>query len=102
MELDAAFAKANPPIHPGRFLRLTVRDGGTGMAPDVLERAFEPFFTTRPQGEGTGMGLAVVHGIVHRHGGIITAESEPGQGSTFSVYLPVVAAPATATRTSGP
>jgi PAS domain S-box-containing protein len=93
VELDAAFAKANPSIHPGRFLRLTVRDGGSGMTPDVLERAFEPFFTTRPQGEGTGMGLAVVHGIVHRHGGIVTARSEPGQGSTFSVYLPAVTAP---------
>jgi hypothetical protein len=95
VELDAAFAEAHPPARPGRFLQLAVSDGGSGMTPDVLERVFEPFFTTRPQGEGTGMGLAVVHGIVHRHGGIVTAESEPGRGSTFRVYLPVVATPAT-------
>jgi PAS domain S-box-containing protein len=92
-ELDEAFASAHPPIRPGRFLCLTVRDFGSGMTPDVLERAFEPFFTTRPQGEGTGMGLAVVHGIVHRHGGIVTAESEPGRGSTFRVYLPLATSP---------
>jgi two-component system, NtrC family, sensor kinase len=67
---------------------LTVKDMGAGMAPEVLENLFQPFFTTRPEGEGTGMGLAVVHGIVTAHGGRIRVESEPGQGSTFIVRLP--------------
>jgi signal transduction histidine kinase len=69
---------------------LTVRDTGVGMAPEVQAHLFQPFFTTRPEGEGTGMGLAVVHGIVTSHGGRIRVESQPGQGSTFTVRLPRV------------
>jgi CheY-like chemotaxis protein len=75
-------------LTPGRFIRLSVEDTGCGMTQDVLQRVFEPFFTTRDVSEGTGMGLSVVHGIVNGLGGIVTAESEPGRGSVFTVYLP--------------
>ena len=76
-------------LRPGPHVRLTVRDTGHGMTPDVMARIFEPFFTTKGIGEGTGMGLAVIHGIITHHDGMITVESHPGQGTTFRVYLPV-------------
>ena len=69
-------------------VRLCVRDTGTGMAPDVLERAFEPFYTTKPKGEGTGLGLATVYGIVTQTGGTIEIDSTPGEGTTIQVLLP--------------
>ncbi len=79
-------------IHPdlkGRSsVRLTVRDTGADMSQDVAQRIFDPFFTTKGVGEGTGMGLAVVHGIVTRYGGSISVESEPGQGTTFTIDFP--------------
>jgi CheY-like chemotaxis protein len=71
-----------------RYLKLSVRDTGTGMDEDVKKRIFDPFFTTKGPGEGTGMGLSVVYGIVEAHKGLITVESEPGKGSSFSVFLP--------------
>jgi CheY-like chemotaxis protein len=83
-------------LKAGPYVRLTVRDTGHGIAPEIMERIFEPFFTTKNTGEGTGMGLAVVHGIVVSHGGAITVESTPGQGATFAVYLPRLVAPPTA------
>ncbi len=75
-------------VTPGEFIQLTVKDTGTGMSPQVIKRIFEPFFTTRGAGEGTGMGLAMVYGIVKDLQGTITVESEPGVGSTFRVLLP--------------
>jgi two-component system NtrC family sensor kinase len=74
----------------GELVRIEVRDTGSGMPPEVRSRLFQPFFTTKPHGEGTGLGLAVVHGIVTAHGGRIEVESQPGQGSCFTVYLPRV------------
>lgn len=70
---------------------VTVCDTGQGMAPEVRERAFEPFYTTRERRKGTGLGLAVVAGIVEKHGGIVRVDSRPGQGSTFRVSLPLAA-----------
>jgi PAS domain S-box-containing protein len=81
---------ANLDLQTGKYLRLEVSDTGTGISKDKLERIFEPYFTTKPKDEGTGLGLSVVHGIVTSHGGHITVYSEPGQGSTFHVYLPVI------------
>lgn len=75
-------------LAPGKYQHLSISDTGHGMGPDILKRVFEPYFTSKEVGEGTGMGLAVVHGIVTSHGGEVTAESEPGKGSTFHVYFP--------------
>jgi len=73
-----------------RYMCLTVSDTGCGIPPDIIDRIFEPFFTTKKAAKGTGMGLAVVHGIVKAHGGEIAVTSAPGRGSTFQVYLPTV------------
>jgi PAS domain S-box-containing protein len=75
-------------ILPGFFVRVQVSDTGTGIAPEVLEKMFEPFFTTRPAGEGTGLGLSAVVGIVKSHGGFVQVKTELGTGTTFMVYLP--------------
>ena len=79
----------------GPYARLTVRDNGRGMPPEILARIFEPFFTTKRKGQGTGLGLAVVHGIVQGHRGAIFCESTPGIGTLFEVFLPALVSPVT-------
>jgi CheY-like chemotaxis protein len=73
----------------GSFVELVVEDDGHGISPEIVERIFEPFFSTKETGKGTGMGLAMVHGIVHEHGGHVVVESIPGQGARFRVLWPV-------------
>ncbi len=88
VEVDEQVTAQHPELPAGPYVRITVTDTGHGMTPDVVERIFEPFFTTKRPGEGTGMGLALVHGIVASHGGVVTVASVVGQGTTFTVYLP--------------
>ena len=80
----------NPGLDPGDFVVLTVTDTGPGISPEVRARMFDPYFTTKETGKGTGMGLAIVHGIVSEYGGFITCDSEPGRGTTFRVLLPAI------------
>jgi PAS domain S-box-containing protein len=85
-------------VEPGAFVRITVKDNGTGMSPETLARALEPFFTTKGVGQGTGLGLSMVYGIVRQSGGLLRMDSAPGAGTVVSVCLPLVDAPATAAQ----
>jgi PAS domain S-box-containing protein len=87
-EADEEFARVHADMKPGHYVELNVSDTGHGIDPSSLARIFEPFFTTKQVGEGTGLGLSVVHGIVVRHGGAITVESTPSRGSSFRVFWP--------------
>jgi two-component system cell cycle sensor histidine kinase/response regulator CckA len=106
LALDEAAAQLHD-LRPGSYVRLTVCDTGCGIEPTIMARIFDPYFTTKEVGKGTGMGLAVVHGIVKHHGGAISAQSELGQGASFQVYLPVreaeavLASPQTVSLSSG-
>ena len=91
-----------PGTRPGRHARLEVADTGRGMAPDVAAQALEPFFTTKAVGEGSGLGLATVYGIVQQHGGGLSLQSGAGQGTRVAVYLPVIGAETAAGAADGP
>ncbi|MCU0540170.1 MAG: ATP-binding protein [Desulfobacterales bacterium] len=90
VEIDRAQRRGFVELEAGPYVRISVGDTGHGMSPEVVERIFDPYFTTKEKGVGTGLGLAVVHGIVTKSGGTVKVESYPGQGSVFHVYLPRV------------
>jgi PAS domain S-box-containing protein len=87
--LDESFAAGLPDLTPGRYLRMSVKDTGHGMDRTIMDRIFNPFFSTKVRGEGTGLGLSIVHGIIKSYGGEILVESRPGEGTTFTLYIPV-------------
>ncbi|OGP59921.1 MAG: hypothetical protein A2V65_07090 [Deltaproteobacteria bacterium RBG_13_49_15] len=98
--LDSSLKKADSDLTAGKYVRLTVEDTGCGMPSEVANRIFDPYFTTKSEGEGTGLGLAVVNGIIKNHHGTITVSSEPGRGSVFTVYFPQIEHGAGAERES--
>jgi PAS domain S-box-containing protein len=100
--LDAVAARRHLDARPGEFVRLRVSDTGHGIPADVLPRIYEPFFTTKPPGKGTGLGLAMVFGIVKQHRGWVDCHSEVGRGTTFDVYLPRCHAEAAAAPEAAP
>ena len=91
VDLDANTSRQHPDLKTGDYLLLSVGDTGCGMDETTLSRIFEPFYTTKREGEGTGLGLALVHGIVRNHNGAVTVYSEQGSGSTFNIHLPAIA-----------
>lgn len=93
VEIDKDRKNGVTDLQKGEYLTLTVKDSGSGIPPEILDKIFEPYFTTKKSGEGTGLGLAIIHGIVKNCDGDISVKSEPGKGTTFVVYIPLVDEP---------
>ncbi|HBG21002.1 MAG TPA: PAS domain S-box protein, partial [Desulfobulbaceae bacterium] len=103
-ELTPTEVISEPDVQPGPFVQISVGDTGPGIAPEIREKIFDPYFTTKAVDKGTGMGLAIIHGIAKNYGGFVSCQSQPGEGAEFHVYLPLVADPAlveTASVSSG-
>jgi signal transduction histidine kinase len=96
--IDEPLTCVGGPLHPGEYVRLTVRDNGHGMSPEIQQRMFDPFFTTKPRGRGTGLGLPSALGIIRQSGGDVRVESVVDRGTTFTVFLPLAGRPVEATR----
>jgi len=96
--VDEDFAHANPDLRPGRYVRLSISDNGSGIPPEMLGRIFEPFFTTKGPDEGTGLGLSVVHGLMKSFDGSITVYSAAGEGTTLNLYFPALEFGATVSK----
>jgi PAS domain S-box-containing protein len=90
VDLDEDTSKLHSNLQTGPYLKLSVGDTGQGMDPKVVDRIFDPYFTTKEKGEGTGLGLAVVHGIVKSHGGVLSIQSQPKKGTTFHLFFPII------------
>jgi CheY-like chemotaxis protein len=88
--LDEVSAALYPDLTAGEYINLTISDTGPGISPEIRERIFDPYFTTKEIGKGTGMGLSVVHGIVKNYGGAVSVESELGKGTKFYIYFPLI------------
>lgn len=101
VEIDELYRKQHPYATPGRYMRISVTDTGTGMDEAMKEKIFEPFFTTKERGKGTGLGLSIIYGIVKQHKGFIDVESEVGKGTTFTVHLPATEGKAETLKQSG-
>ncbi len=90
IEIDKKTAASNPGLNPGKYVKLSVEDTGCGIDPEIRDQVFDPYFTTKEVGKGSGMGLSVVHGIIKDHGGAISVLSEPGKGAIFDLFFPSV------------
>ncbi len=88
--LDEDIPYIDPDLNPGSYVKVTLRDTGQGIAPEIIDRIFDPYFTTKEVDKGAGLGLAVVHGIIKSYGGAITVDSELGKGTTFTAYFPII------------
>jgi len=90
LELNNETDRSYPNLSPGKYVKLRISDTGQGIEPDIINRIFDPYFTTKKVGEGSGMGLSVVHGIIEDHEGVIQVNSEPGKGTTFTIFFPAI------------